>query len=392
MIENLNRQGFAPFGKILRDSLPNRGFPQNDDWIEAVSYRSSDDQAYYRRYDKDIYLDFDLGMTVLAVRRDGRSDCFYLDKPVCLSAGTDFAVIPYQNECSFRISVPKDAEETHCEALNALENLKIGDRLHLGEIYTLFYREEESGFLFKGERHPMYELTYVDRGQLYCVVDGNSFSLRQGQLMIFGPDQWHMQHTDMDNSVRFLTVAFDLTAEMELRLADRVFEMSSEEAIYLKQIIRETDTNDQLSGDFIRSNLKLLLLSILRDAGGRKKRLKTPLAIHNENLIVSRTLQYIADHVYDKLSVEIVSHEAGVSASHLTALFRRQMKISPGEYIRRVKLEESKNLIREGKMNFSQIAAALQYSTIHHFSRQFKDNFGMSPSEYAKSLQITDVG
>lgn len=238
----------------------------------------------------------------------------------------------------------------------------------------------------------MYELTYVDRGQLYCVVDGNSFSLRQGQLMIFGPDQWHMQHTDMDNSVRFLTVAFDLTAEMELRLADRVFEMSSEEAIYLKQIIRETDTNDLLSGDFIRSNLKLLLLSILRDAGGRKKRLKTPLAIHNENLIVSRTLQYIADHVYDKLSVEIVSHEAGVSASHLTALFRRQMKISPGEYIRRVKLEESKNLIREGKMNFSQIAAALQYSTIHHFSRQFKDNFGMSPSEYAKSLQITDVG
>ena len=38
-------------------------------------------------------------------------------------------------------------------------------------------------------------------------------------------------------------------------------------------------------------------------------------------------------------------------------------------------------------MNFSQIAAALHYSTIHHFSRQFKEKFGVSPSEYAKSLQ-----
>ena len=38
-------------------------------------------------------------------------------------------------------------------------------------------------------------------------------------------------------------------------------------------------------------------------------------------------------------------------------------------------------------MNFSQIAAALNYSTIHHFSRQFKDNFGISPSEYAKSIK-----
>ena len=34
-----------------------------------------------------------------------------------------------------------------------------------------------------------------------------------------------------------------------------------------------------------------------------------------------------------------------------------------------------------------QIAAQLNYSTIHHFSRQFKDKFGMSPSEYAKSIQ-----
>ena len=87
----------------------------------------------------------------------------------------------------------------------------------------------------------------------------------------------------------------------------------------------------------------------------------------------------MADHVCDKLSVEIVSREVGVSASHLTALFHRQMNISPGEYIRRVKLEESKRLIREGTMNFSQIAAQLNYSTIHHFSRQFKDKFGMSP-------------
>ena len=124
-----------------------------------------------------------------------------------------------------------------------------------------------------------------------------------------------------------------------------------------------------------------------RDTGSEKKRLKTPVALNHENEIVSRTLQYVADHVCDKLSVEIVSREVGVSASHLTALFHRQMNISPGEYIRRVKLEESKRLIREGTMNFSQIAAQLNYSTIHHFSRQFKDKFGMSPSEYAKSIQ-----
>ena len=233
----------------------------------------------------------------------------------------------------------------------------------------------------------MFELTYVDRGALHCVVDGNGVELHQGQLMVFGPQQWHMQYTDLDMTARFLTVSFDLESEFAARLPDRVFDLSSAEAAQLRQIVRESENMDAYSGDFIRSYLKLLLLSVLRDTGSEKKRLKTPVALNHENEIVSRTLQYVADHVCDKLSVEIVSREVGVSASHLTALFHRQMNISPGEYIRRVKLEESKRLIREGTMNFSQIAAQLNYSTIHHFSRQFKEKFGMSPSEYAKSIQ-----
>lgn len=386
MIENLNKQSFAEFGRILRDTLPNRGFPKGDEWVESVRYFTTSN-TFFQRATHSVYLDFELGMTVLVIRKKDRQVSFYLDKPVCLSPETEFAIVPYQHECSVRIALPLKATLTQLDSFGALQNLKIGDRLRLGEIYTLFYREEESGFLFKGERHSMYELTYVDRGQLHCVVNGNGSTLRQGQLMIFAPEQWHMQFTELNAATRFLTVTFDLESELALHLSDRIFELSSAQAAYLKLILMEIDHNDNLSGDVIRASLKLLLLSILRDVGGQRKRLKTPVSLHNENTIVSRTLQYIADHVYSKLSVESVAREIGVSASHLTALFHRQMNISPGEYIRRVKLEESKRLIREGKMNFSQIAAALNYSTIHHFSRQFKDNFGISPSEYAKSIK-----
>lgn len=387
MVENLNKLTFSGYGRVLRDSLPNRGFPSGAQWQESVQYFSAEGLCFYRQSAGPVYLDFELGMTVLAVRREGETAYFYLDKPVCLPAGREFAILPYQTECSVRLAQPAGAQLEVLEPVTSAENLKLGDRLRVGEIYTLFYREVESGFLFKGEQHSMFELTYVDRGSLHCVVDGNGVELYQGQLMVFGPQQWHMQYTDLDMTARFLTVSFDLESEFAARLPDRVFDLSSAEAAQLRQIVRESENMDAYSGDFIRSYLKLLLLSVLRDTGSEKKRLKTPVALNHENEIVSRTLQYVADHVCDKLSVEIVSREVGVSASHLTALFHRQMNISPGEYIRRVKLEESKRLIREGTMNFSQIAAQLNYSTIHHFSRQFKDKFGMSPSEYAKSIQ-----
>ena len=44
-------------------------------------------------------------------------------------------------------------------------------------------------------------------------------------------------------------------------------------------------------------------------------------------------------------------------------------------------------MIREGEMNFTEIAAALEYSTVHHYSRQFKEKFGITPSEYAKLVR-----
>lgn len=386
MIENLNKQLFTSYGRILTDSLVNQRLEQSEGWIQCTRTFFYDSVHYYQAV-SETYLDFDMGMTVLILRKGGSSTAFYLDKAICLPVGTEFALMPYQRECSVRMAYRADSEPLELEPCQDCRDLKITSRLHLGEIYTLFYRVGESGFLFKGEKHSAYELTYVDRGQLHCVVDGVGYALKQGQMMIFQPNQWHMQYTDLNVTAHFLTVSFDLLSDMELPFGDRIFELSSIEATYLKQLLQEPEIMDAYSNDVIRSNLKLLLLSILRDTNKRRKRLKTPTALRNENTIVGRTLQYIADHVYDRLSVEVVAKETGVSASHLTALFRRQMSISPGEYIRRVKLEESKSLIREGRMNFSQIAAALQYSTIHHFSRQFKENFGISPSEYAKSLK-----
>lgn len=96
---------------------------------------------------------------------------------------------------------------------------------------------------------------------------------------------------------------------------------------------------------------------------------------------------YIATHIYDKLSVSLVAAENNISVSHLSALFRRHSGIPLGEYIRRAKLEESKQLIWEGRHNFSQIAKMLHYSSANHFSMQFREHMGMTPSQYAKSAR-----
>ena len=109
--------------------------------------------------------------------------------------------------------------------------------------------------------------------------------------------------------------------------------------------------------------------------------------VSGENTIIRNAQQFVQEHVEEKLTVPVVAERIGVSASYLTALFHKHLQLSPGEYIRRIKLGRSKQLIREGQMNFTQISESLQYSTVHHFSRQFKQMFDMTPTEYAKSVR-----
>ena len=148
-------------------------------------------------------------------------------------------------------------------------------------------------------------------------------------------------------------------------------------------MLREQETTDALSGDIILCQLNLLLLLLLRETtaptGGK---LQTANAVHSENEIIRQAQQFISSHIREKLSVPLVARQVDVSPSYLTALFHKNLQISPGEYIRRIKLQESKQMIRENNLNFTEIAAELQYSTVHHFSRQFKEEMGENFSVY----------
>ena len=153
-------------------------------------------------------------------------------------------------------------------------------------------------------------------------------------------------------------------------------------------MLREQEFMDAYSNDIILYQLNLLLLQLQREAASPKAgKLQTSNAVHSENEIIRQAQQFISAHIREKLSVPLVARQVDVSPSYLTALFHKNLQISPGEYIRRIKLQESKQMIRENNLNFTEIAAQLHYSTVHHFSRQFKEKFGITPTEYAKSVR-----
>ena len=192
-----------------------------------------------------------------------------------------------------------------------------------------------------------------------------------------------MQYADTDVSLRCLRVFFEMPGDLT-RLLNRKFTETEDLQRVFRQLLREQECAEIYADDLTLLLLNQLILLSLRQVDGKSlpdDRMK------GEYRIIHQTQVFVGTHVWEDLSVPFVARHVDMSPSYLTALFQKHLSISPGEYIRRVKLQESKHMIRENKLNFTEIAADLQYSTVHHFSRQFKEKFGITPSEYAKLVR-----
>ena len=383
MIRNLNQVTFQGFGTVPPERTQSaRGFDRS----AATTLPLSLSEAVVCRAVSDTWVTNGNGSSVLSVSLDGQTyQDYYLDKPVCIKTQVYFSISPFMGQADALLYCTEAPERI---GVRSADSQRVDHQLQVESIYTFFYQEKEQGFLFPGESHPMAELTYVDQGALHSVADGQDLLLKQGDLVIYGPGQWHMQYADIGVAPRFVTLSFALHGAELGPLLNRKFTAPQKVVSLLQTMLHEQERMDGYSNDIILCQLNLLLLLLMRETTSPTTgKLQTANAVHSENEIIRQAQQYISSHIREKLSVPLVARQVDVSPSYLTALFHKNLQISPGEYIRRIKLQESKQMIRENNLNFTEIAAELQYSTVHHFSRQFKEKFGITPTEYAKSVR-----
>lgn len=98
------------------------------------------------------------------------------------------------------------------------------------------------------------------------------------------------------------------------------------------------------------------------------------------------------EYVRVNLGRKITAHElcgiAMIEYSYLFRLFKRQLGISPGEYIINHKLEHAKKYLAESDMTVAEVSAAVGYDDSSAFSRLFKRKYGVSPKQY-RQMKIT---
>lgn len=102
------------------------------------------------------------------------------------------------------------------------------------------------------------------------------------------------------------------------------------------------------------------------------------------SLPIIKSIDYIHDHLQEKISLEYVANHLGMNKSHLCNLFKKQVGITMGTYIKKLKVEAAANMLIYEDYSSVDISNYLSFSSHSYFINTFKKETGMPPTEYRK--------
>lgn len=282
------------------------------------------------------------------------------------------------------------------------------NEVEVESVVTLHYLEHAKNYVFEGERHDFWELVYVDKGQLDVIAENCGYELQQGQMIFHQPNEFHNLYANGRTAPNVVIVTFVCRSPAMAFFKKKIAYATARQRDLLAQIIKEgrqvfsgpwgdpyttqlvRNEEAPFGGEqMIRLSLETLLLDIIRNDMpiDQKPKASSSIKHRSDCDLVARVVHYMEEHLCDSLSFSAICQYSAQSATNLKTIFKSVTGQGVMEYYRTLKIEQAKTMLREGTGNITQIADRLGYSSVHYFSRHFKQATGMTPREYTLSVQ-----
>jgi AraC-like DNA-binding protein len=107
---------------------------------------------------------------------------------------------------------------------------------------------------------------------------------------------------------------------------------------------------------------------------------------NSEPPVIAKARAFIAEHQTEELSLGQVAKAVNMSSYYFCKMFKKVAGINFTDYVARVRIEKSKNLLLNPNLRVSEIAFEVGFQSLTHFNRVFKKILGQSPTGYRAQL------
>ncbi|WP_048783596.1 AraC family transcriptional regulator [Streptococcus sp. 263_SSPC] len=240
--------------------------------------------------------------------------------------------------------------------------------------------------------HPFTELFYVVDGKGEFNIQGQRFPVKPNDFVIINPQVEHTELSSPDEPLEYIVLGINglsfsnLTPVSEGGHPFSFFNLRDEQKDilrYLNAMVQEA-TSQSMSYELVCHNLlEILLIKILRhqhfdlEVGKQSKATKD----------ISFIKHYLETYYHESIQLEDLASMTHLSRFYISHSFKKEIGMSPMEYLIAIRIKESKILLRTTNYSISQVADIVGFTTPTYFSKQFRKSTGISPTDYREQYQ-----
>ncbi len=224
-------------------------------------------------------------------------------------------------------------------------------------------RNAEKTFMFPKDEHLKINFIRINRQEYLQKKNNNVSQLNQLLVSLFN---------DSDGEA-----TYQHGGSFSLKIADEI------------KLLNDVDTTcGMLRSLSLEGRLYLILSLQLLEHKNFEENMNLPEAISKDDILkIHKLTTYILEHISDTVTITSLSAESGLSPKKLQIGFKILYSKTVNEYVRQLKLEISKDYLKNTDLSVSEIVYAIGIKSRSYFSKIFFEAYGILPTDYRKHLK-----
>ena len=242
----------------------------------------------------------------------------------------------------------------------------------------------------KPHEHPFCEILFVLAGHGVTVVEGESYEIKKGDIIVYNPHTIHEESTSGDVGLELAFFGITNFQVSGLPLDHLIDKESSpvlhtkkdmeKFSFYFRSLANEVSEDKQYGELMAKYWARLILIGILRLANISEAKFVS-------NAIFTKIHQYLSKNFASIDSMNQICSDLNISEYYLAHVFKKYMGTPPMRYVTIKRISYAKKLLQETDLTATEIGERCGYKDHVLFFKAFKKSEGITPVQYRKQTQ-----
>ena len=234
-----------------------------------------------------------------------------------------------------------------------------------------------------------YQLLYIASGKAHFYFQGKEEIISAGNMVLYRPKEeqryyyYGAEHPEVywvhftGNNVKNILRQYGIADDIHVIHTNTSLEYKRLFSLMIQELKLCKDDYEELLVHYLKELLIMIHRVLINNPPGKSSFLITEM---------DEAVQYFHANYNQTISIEDYSAEHNMSVSWFIRNFKEYTNVTPAQYILSLRISNARTLLENTAYNVSEISNIVGYENPLYFSRIFKKQCGMSPSEFRKQL------